>query len=333
MLKKLLLLTALVSILTSCGGGTSGDTKPTVAFVTNGVAAFWNIADKGCKAGAKDFNVNVDVQMPTNGVGDQKSMVQNLLTRGVAGIAISPIDPANQTEILDEAAAKTKLITHDSDAPNSKRLCYIGMDNYSAGRMCGQLCKEALPEGGKLMIFVGRVEQLNAKQRRQGFIDELLDRSNDPSRYDAPGQELKNAKYTILDTRTDQLDSGKALSQAQDAIAKYPDLACMVGLFEYNPPQCLSAVKDAGKLGKIKIVGFDENAATLQGIIDGHVYGTVVQNPYMYGYESVRILAALAKGDTSVLPKQGVLVDIPARKITKPNVEAFWAELKKLTGN
>lgn len=332
MLKKIVILCVLSAFLSSCGGG-GGDTKPTVAFVTNGVAAFWNIADKGCKAAAKDFNVNVDVQMPTNGVGDQKSMIQNLITRGVAGIAISPIDPANQTEILDEAAAKTKLITHDSDAPNSKRLCYIGMDNYAAGRMCGQLCKEALPEGGKLVIFVGRIEQLNAKQRRQGFIDELLDRSNDPTRYDAPGQELKNAKYTILDTRTDQLDSGKALSQAQDAIAKYPDLACMVGLFAYNPPQCLSAIKDAGKSGKIKVVGFDEDAATLQGIADGSVYGTVVQNPYMYGYESVRILAALAKGDTSVLPKQGVLIDIPARKIIKSNVEAFQAELKKLTGN
>ncbi|MEI6234455.1 MAG: sugar-binding protein [Planctomycetota bacterium] len=337
MRQSLILLLSLAVFLTGCGGGSSTGTggaaaKPTVAFVTNGVAAFWTIADKGCKAAAKDLNVNVDVQMPTNGVGDQKSIIQNLLTRGISGIAISPIDPANQTEILDEAAARANLITHDSDAPNSKRLCYIGMDNYSAGRMCGQLCKEALPEGGKLVIFVGRIEQLNAKQRRQGFIDEILDRSNDPTRYDAPGQELKNAKYTILDTRTDQLDMGKALSQAQDAIAKYPDLACMVGLFEYNPPQCLSAIKDAGKIGKIKIVGFDENAATLQGIIDGTVYGTVVQNPYMYGYESVRILTALAKGDKSVLPKQGVLIDIPARKITKPNVDKFWTELKTLTG-
>ena len=207
------------------------------------------------------------------------------------------------------------------------------MDNYSAGRQCGQLAKEALPEGGKLVIFVGVIEQLNAKQRRQGFIDELLDRSVDPTRYDSPGTVLKNDKYTILDTRTDQMDPGKALSSAQDAIAKYPDLALMVGLFEYNTPQCLSAVKDSGKLGKIKIVGFDENAATLQGVADGNVFGTVVQNPYMYGYEAVRVLAALAKGDNSVLPKQGFMIDIPARKITKTNVEAFTAELKKLTGS
>ncbi len=338
MLRSLIAILAFSLVLAGCGNpdgkSAAGDKgKPTVALVTNCPAAFWNIADKGCKAAAIKFDVNVEVKMPPNGVGDQKSMVQDLLTRGVAGISISPIDPDNQGDILDEAAAKTKLITVDSDAPKSKRIVYIGMDNYSAGRMCGQLLKEALPEGGKICIFIGRLEQQNARERRQGCIDEILDRSVDPKRYDAPNQELKNTRYIIVDTRVDQTQSGNALAQAQDAIAKYPDLACMIGLFEYNPPQCLSAIKDAGKLGKIKLVGFDENAATLQGIIDGHIYGTVVQNPYMYGYKSVEVLAALAKGDTSALPKTGTLLDIPARKITKGNVEEFRAELKKLTGN
>ena len=56
-----------------------------------------------------------------------------------------------------------------------------------------------------------------------------------------------------------------------------------------------------------------------------------MQNPYKYGYESVRILAALARGDRSVLPANGYL-DVPARRITKTNVDAFWSELKQLTG-
>jgi ribose transport system substrate-binding protein len=331
-----------LAVLAACGGGSSAPNKgaatvdsskkPNVAYVTNGIASFWVIADKGCQKAAKDLNANVEVLMPADGIGDQKRMVQNLLTKGVDGIAISPIDPANQTDILNEAAANTKLITHDSDAPETKRLCYVGMDNYTAGRMCGQLVKEALPDGGKIMVFVGRIEQLNAKQRRQGLIDELLGRSNDSTRFDAPGTELKGDKFVILDTRTDQFDFSKAKAQAEDAIAKYPDLNCMVGLFAYNPPKCLAAVKEANKLGKIKIVAFDEDDATLQGIKDGDVYGTIVQNPYEYGYQSVKILAGLARGDQSVLPKGGTFVDIPARKITKANVDEFWMELKKLTG-
>jgi ribose transport system substrate-binding protein len=157
-------------------GGAAPETvadRPTVAYVTNGIADFWVIAQKGAWDGAREFKVNVEVRMPPSGVGDQKRMVQELLTRGVQGVAVSPIDPANQGDLLDEIAARTALITHDSDAPKSKRLVYIGMDNYVAGRMCGKLVKQALPEGGTVMIFVGRVEQENAKLRRQGVIDEL----------------------------------------------------------------------------------------------------------------------------------------------------------------
>ncbi len=156
----------------SAGGG--GE-RPVVAFVTNGIASFWDVAQKGAMAAGRDFNAQVEVRMPPSGVDDQNRMMQTLLANKVAGIAVSPIDPSNQAEILEEACQRTKLITHDSDAPDSKRLCYIGMDNYIAGRMCGQLIKEALPDGGSIMLFVGRLGQANSRLRRQGIIDELMD--------------------------------------------------------------------------------------------------------------------------------------------------------------
>ena len=311
----------------------AGGDKITVAYVTNGIDPFWTIAEKGARDAAADpkINVNVEVRMPPKGVEDQKRMVQELLAKGVKGIAISPIDADNQGDLLEEIAARTNLITHDSDAPKSKRLCYIGIDNYQAGRACGKLVKQAMPGGGNIMIFVGRLGQDNAKLRRQGLIDELLGRSHDASRYDEPGKELKGGNYVILDTRTDGFDRAKAKQLAQDAITRYPKLNCMVGLFAYNPPVLLDAVRDAGKLGKIKIVGFDENDKTLKGVKDGHLFGTIVQNPYKYGYESVRVLAALARGDQSVLPKDGFL-SVPERTITKDNVDDFWQTLKKQTG-
>ncbi len=159
---------------------TSSGKKPKVVYLTNGVASFWVIAEAGAKAGGEKFNADVTVLMPAD-ISEQKRMVEDSMTRGVDGIAISPIDPVNQTPLIDQAAKVTKVITHDSDAPKSKRLCYIGMDNYTAGRMCGKFVKEALPKGGKLAIFIGRLEQDNARRRRQGVIDELLDRSSDPT--------------------------------------------------------------------------------------------------------------------------------------------------------
>ena len=330
-ISRLLVSVLLGGLLVHCGQQEASVTdKPALAFVTNGIASFWVIAQKGAEAAAAAVNADVEVLMPADGVGDQKRMVQSLLARGIDGIAISPIDPVNQQDLLDEIAANALFITHDSDAPQSKRLCYVGMDNYSAGRLCGQLVKEAMPEGGEIMIFVGRLGQLNAQQRRQGLIDELLDRSHDPERRDPNSGPIAGERYTILDTRTDQFDFAKAKSLAEDAIARYPDLGCMVGLFAYNPPKCLEAVKEAGKLDQIKLVAFDEDDATLQAIVDGHIYGTVVQNPYQYGYQSVRVLAALKRGDRSVLPDNG-FIDIEARKITQGNVKEFWDELNELT--
>lgn len=300
--------------------------KTRIAFVSNGVAAFWTIAETGVKHAGEKLGVEVSVHMPA-GIEDQKTMVEDLVTRGVDGVAISPIDPVNQTEILNKAAAHTKLITHDSDAPESNRLLYIGMDNYTAGRMCGQLVKEALPQGGKLMIFIGRLEQDNARRRRQGVIDEILGRSVDPKRYDPPDQVLTGNGFTILGTLTDQFDRAKGKANAEDALARYSDLSAMVGLFGYNPPLLIEALDRAGKLGKVKLIAFDEADETLDGIQKGVVYGTVVQNPYMYGYRSVELLTELAKGTPGVV-HPSKFIDIPARQIRKDNVDEFWKDLK-----
>ena len=330
-LQSIALCTTLLLLLASCGEKSASTDNIKVGYVTNGISDFWVIAEKGANDGAEAFGVEVSVLMPPEGTGDQKRMIQDLLARGIDGVAVSPIDPANQVDILNEIAANTHYITHDSDAPQTNREVYIGMDNYTAGRMCGKLVKDALPDGGKVMIFVGRLGQLNADQRRQGVIDELLDRSFDPERRDPNEGPIVGDKYTIIDTRTDQFDFARAKSQAEDAIAKYPELDAMVGLFGYNPPKCLEAVKEAGKGGQIKVIAFDEEDDTLQGIKDGLIQGTIVQNPYRYGYESVRVLSSLARGDASVIP-ENKFIDIPARSITTENVDEFWTELKGLRG-
>lgn len=332
MILRICLLIFLTTVGTNCRTQTQFPPKTRIAFVTNGVASFWTIAEKGARHAGNEFDVAVSVHMPAEGIADQKRIVQDLLTVGVDGIAISPIDPTNQSGLINEAARSSLVVTHDSDAPGTSRLCYIGMDNYRAGRLCGQLLKEALPQGGKIMILVGRLEQDNARRRRQGFIDEVLDRSYDPGRHDSPGQILENEKYVVVGTLTDQFDRAKAKANAEDAMSRFPELAGMVGLFAYNPPLILEAVRQADRVGEIVIVGFDEDDQTLQAIRDEEIYGTVVQDPYNYGYESVRVLAGLAAGDHSVLPAEGFL-DIPARQIRRDNVEDFLAEFKaKLAG-
>ena len=332
----LLSLACASTLLLGWGCGKSTDSKKiTIAYVTNGVDPFWDLCAAGVRIAEKEFNIKCEVHMPTKGLVDQKRIMEALLAKGIDGIAISPIDAENQTAFINEAAKQTKLITHDADAPDSNRMVYIGTDNYKAGRALGKLVKEAIPEGGEVMLFVGRLEQLNARQRRQGVIDELLDRpaqklatlKTDP--VDAKNLTAEGSKYTILDTRTDAFDYPKAKANAEDAMAKHENLACMVGLFAYNPPMCLDAIKEADKLNKIKVCGFDEQDPLLQAIKDGHAYGTISQQPWEYGYESVKALKKILDGDTSFIP-ENKYIEIPFLVVTKENVEEFWAKKKEM---
>jgi len=313
-------------------GCNRGKTPSGYAFINNGPADFWKHATAGVNKAGKDFNVDVTVVTPA-GATDQTRKLEDLLTRGINGVAISPIDPDNQIDTINKAAAQTNLITHDSDAPNTNRLVYIGMDNYQAGLMCGKALRDAMPDGGKVMIFVGRMDQDNGKRRRTGVIDALLDFKPDPNHNYPAGEEVVSVdkKFTVLGTMTDQFDKAKAKANVEDAVARNPDIAGMVGLFGYNPPMILEGLERVGKLGKIKVMAFDEDEGTLQGVKDGNVVATVVQNPYQYGYESIHVLNELHKGNKSIIP-ESKFIDIPARVIDKSSVDAFWTEVKERLG-
>ncbi len=145
-----------------------------VAYITNSTDPFWKLAEYGCNRAAGQFGCEVDVQMPSGGtIEEQKRYLESNVANKVDGIAISPIDPENQVGMINEAAKSTIVICQDSDAPASSRRFYLGTSNYMAGRAAGQLIKDAMPEGGEVMLFVGKMEVLNAQERSQGIIDEL----------------------------------------------------------------------------------------------------------------------------------------------------------------
>ena len=123
------------------GGGHGGEAEAeaSFAYVTNGVDPFWDLCAAGVRIAEKEFEVSCEVLMPPKGVVDQKRMMETLLAKGIDGIAVSPVDAENQTPFLNEVAENTILITNDSDAPKSKRLVFIGTNNYKAGRALGGL--------------------------------------------------------------------------------------------------------------------------------------------------------------------------------------------------
>ena len=265
---------------------------PRVVLITSTEDPYWDRVIAGAQAAAQQFDVKLDVVRSKGEEKVQSQAIRDALSASAKGIAISPVDAAAQTNLLREAAGKTTLITFDSDAPDSNRLAFVGTDNYLAGRLCAQVVRDALPEGGDVLISVGSVEKENGRLRRQGLIDNLLDRPIDPNRAAEPlDQPIKAGKYNIVGTLIDGTDPARCTTLTADALNKNPNLKLIVGLYGYTTPATLDALKQAGKLGKIKIVGFDEAEPTLAGIEQGNVYGTLVQDQYNMGYDAVRLLA------------------------------------------
>lgn len=295
-------------------GAASAQEKKTIALVTNASADFWTIARRGTeKAQAELPNYNVEFYVVAESTAaEQRRILDDLLTKGIAGVSISSIDPANSTEILNKVADQAVLFTTDSDAPESKRVAYIGTDNEQAGEQAGELIKKALPDGGKIMMFVGTLGAANALDRVNGIKTAL-----------------EGSKVEIVDIRTDDVDFARAKRNVEDALTRYPDISGLVGLYSYNTPQIVEAVRSAGKIGQVKVIGFDEDPTTLRGIADGIVDATVVQQPFEFGYQSMIGLAKVIEGDKSWIPEGGLMI-VPTKVIDASNVEAFQSEMKAL---
>lgn len=299
---------------TAQGTGSSGGKQYKLAFVTNNASDFWTYARRGTEKADKELDdVTVEFRIPGEGTAaDQTRTINDLISTGIDGMAISPVDPANQTPVLNQAAEKAVVFTQDSDAPESKRTCYIGTDNHAAGVQAGELLKKALPNGGQVMLFVGKKDAQNAADRAQGVRDAI-----------------KGTKINIIDTRTDDTDRARAKSNVSDTITKYPNIAGMVGLWSYNGPAILSAVQAANKTGKIKIVAFDEEEDTLAGVTKGDIEGTIVQQPFEFGYQSIINMEKYLKGDKSVVPENKTII-VPTKIITKDNVKEFQSGLETM---
>ncbi|MCZ6671374.1 MAG: sugar-binding protein [Verrucomicrobia bacterium] len=316
-LVALLISASLALYFSGCGKSSqdSGDQKLRLAFVTNNAAPFWVIARAGAERAQSELgDVELDFRIPSSGsTSEQRQILDDLVVRGIDGIAVSPIDPANQTEFLNRVAGQTLLICHDSDAPDSDRVCYIGTDNIAAGKEAGNLIKQALPNGGSIMIFVGTMDAQNAKERHQG-IQETLAGTN----------------IEILGVRTDDTDRVRAQKNVEDTLVKYPDIAGVVGLWSYNGPAIINAVASAGKTGQVKIVTFDEEEETLAGVASGAVFGTVVQQPFEFGRQAITRMRNHLKGDADALA--GGTQIVSTLNITQENVADFQARLNKLLG-
>ena len=290
--------------------------KKKLAFVVNASSDFWKLAEAGVKKAQGELpNYEMSLKYPAQGTAAlQNALMDDLVAAGTSAIMISSVDPKTSIDAFNRIAGQIPLFTTDSDAPASKRIAYLGSSNTLAGVQAGEQMVKALPKGGKCMGFVGFLGADNAKERIAGFK-----------------QAIEGKGIELVDTRGDDVDFAKARSNVDDVLAANPEITCMVGFYSYNSPKIYEALKAADKLGKITVVAFDEDPVTLGGVKDGSFAATVVQQPYEWGYQGMKLMAAYLEGDKSKIPDNKLII-VPTKVIDKSNVADFEANLKTVLG-
>ena len=316
---------------TSTGGQTgakSAGAPMKIAIITNGFSPFWDSMAKGMKDAAATYHVTADYTGPPSAqVGEQKSLMEQKADDGYQGIAVSAIEAGAITPVINELVNRGILvISFDSDAPKSKRLIYIGTDNFKSGELIGGEMVKLLPSGGNVWGFVGNISAENARDRMNGFL-----------------AAVKGHNIKLVDVKEDQKDPNTARQNVETVLQANPGkIAGLVGFYSYNLPAIATAVQNAGLRNKIKIVGFDAEPRTLQALKANPpgIDATVVQKPYEFGRLSVEFLylahkdgpkKAMAEWNSlnPDFPLVGDKVNTGATVITSANMKPFLAQLAK----
>jgi ribose transport system substrate-binding protein len=277
-----------------------------VAFIANNANDYWSIVRLGCDTAVRQLgDVDLNFRSPEDRTAaGQQQILKEVMAEGVDAIAISPVDANLLTESLDAIPTNVMLVCADGDAEKSRRVFYIGTDNVAAGGQAADLLKAALPQGGKTVLFVSHTNAENMSERIEGIQSGL-----------------KGSNLQIAEIIEDNSENTMAQKNAEDTLAKYPDLAAMVGLNSYTGPAILLAARSAGKAGKVQIVCFDDDNDTLGGIKTGGIYGTIVQRPFSIGHQTILAIEKYLQRDQS--QSTGGKHFISTHVVDKNNVATF----------
>ncbi|WP_428307290.1 substrate-binding domain-containing protein [Lacipirellula sp.] len=305
-----------------------------IVLVTGGSGPFWQLVEQGAKKASKDLDVDVIFKAPEDeeNAEEQTDILSQLNLEDVDGVAVSPLDPETQSPLINRMCEHALVITYDSDAPLSARDTYVGASNLAAGKLVAQLVREAAPSGGEVACVAVNFTKDNMKERREGFESGLAKPTNDG---DSEESEEKQPTYEIVEFLTDDSDNDRCRELAAKLLDDHPNLVCFVGMNAQHAGILLDVLKEKNLLDQVKVVGFDEASDTLDGIRGGEVYATVVQDPFRYGYESIRRIATICRGEEGLRPLSGThsTYNIGVQAVRKDNVDAFQKQLDERLKN
>jgi ribose transport system substrate-binding protein len=314
-MKKLLMIGCAVAALAGATSLAEAQAKYKFALVPKAMNnPFFDLARDGCKKAEQELAGEVECLYIGPGEhteAEQVQIVQDLISQGVSGIAVSPSNAAAMASALKAAKdANIPAITWDADLlPEDKglRTAFVGTHNYEIGVNLAKIAQAKKPHGGKICLQTGGASAANHNERLQGIRDTLGGRTGTTP----PGEPLKGENgWTEVDgcPLITNDDAATAVQGLQDILGKYSDLDVFITTGAFTQwsdnafRQAIEPYKTKIKDGTLVFVAADTLDMQMAQLKEGLSHGQVGQRPFEMGYKAMFFLKDLKEGKTLADP-------------------------------
>ena len=264
---------------------------------------FWAAVERGAKERAAELGVNVAVIAPPteSDVAAQVSQIEDQLAKGVDAIVIAPTDPDALAPVLEQAISEGVPVVFIDTKGNVEGVTFIGTDNLAGAALAAQYICENVPAGSDVALITGIITQSTGKARRDGG------RAG-----------LEACGLNVVAEQSGNWDRAQGQSVMENILTGNPDLKAVFASNDNMALGAVEALKAAGMLDEVIVVGFDANPDAAASILAGEMSATVAQNPYNMGALGVENAIRLIAGET--IPK---VIDTGTVLVTAENAADF----------
>ena len=278
----------------ACRGGSSGggDGRLTIAVIPKGTShVFWQMIHGGAEKAAQELDVSVIWRGPLreDDRASQVSEIQGFITRGVAGIAIAPLDEtALSLPVADAQRQNIPVVVFDSGLKGADYVSFVATDNRQGGRMAAEHVVKRLNGKGKVILLRYAEGHDSTTQREEGFLEGLADHK---------GITLVSSNQYLGADVEGAVKRGEAILSNYRAPDGGLGIDAIFCVNESTTFALMRVLQDHGWAGKVKFVGFDASDNLIKGLADGHIDALVIQDPVKMGYLAVKTLVSHIKGE------------------------------------